>query len=227
MSERYVIDYKPAFELLSNVIINREFGSLIEVQKWIVANQDDLVFNADGERFDLALRYVYYLMLDDQEKRIFPYIKKHILKSNFDTCAYYSKKRCEDVFLHEHKDTTLEEKYIFYIGMQGFYDYSKKAGLPNLFEHIDRDKFTALLEMMYNTNYTKFDNTNLQGLFFWRAFGDMTLLSVYEIELLDSVLRDIAVILADPNRTAADCDGNECVVNEKIQNEIDKINLVD
>ena len=231
MLDKSVINYNEVFTLLRNVICNREFSSLLEIQDLFsnYFNTVDANDDANFQRVQLAMYYIYYNMLTEEERNIFPLLKEAVLKMNCDVISYYNLERTKDILNHEYckEGCDLEQKYIFCLSMKAFNQYDYKSGLAEKLEDvIDMSKIRIFLEMLYTTKYSRFNNISLQGLFLWRGIGDFSEFSQYEIDLIDIVLRNTVLILTDVNHVNEE-DAEAHSPNQRIDDEIDDMNFID
>ena len=230
MPDKSVINYNEIYTLLRSVICDREFAALLEIQDLFknYFENPDAENDVDFQRVQLAVYYIYYNMLTEEERNIFPFLKEAILKMNMDVISYYSLDRAKDILKNEYQkeNCDLEQKYIFCLAMNAFNQYDYKTGLAQIDEYIDMSKMRIFLEMLYTTKYSRFNNISLQGLYLWRGIGNFDNFSKYELDLIDIVLRRTSLILTDVNHINEE-DVETTNPNQRIDDEIDDMNFLD
>lgn len=149
-------DVDLAFSLCKDIIEERKFESLVQLDEQCLYLFDkidpygtNLLVSLEEDALFILLYYIFYILLDEKERRIFTNFYKLILGRNIILYDCYTKMTEE-----EWENFSIEEKKIGHYIIKILENYIKST----TDDEINIDKLNSLIYVLYKNNYQRIPN---------------------------------------------------------------------
>ena len=233
MLENACLDYREVINLLKTIILNREFGAIIEFEKILQKDPIFLEFNSyehtyteELEIIELCSIYIFYVMLNKEEENIFPYLREYVAKTLLKSYNVIESKNAMNLLENTYnlEEETIEQRYLFYICGRGFNTFDSNLGLEEMNE-FSTDGVKKLMQKIFTLHYSQFTTLMIQGFcLLYRNKNKVSFMEDESVQLFfDIILRRIAKdLLFHLERN----DEEDKLAQDIFFDQIDKINFV-
>lgn len=202
MQEKLLNDHVIKVEqCIEDVLLNYNSNSLFLLDKYIGFNVEDY----KQPSILLPLAYIYYMLLNDVEKKFFKNIHSFIINESYNLIKdHINFNMAKDFIKNNIDDMVIEDKILYYFTLQVFGEYANKKELFSLCEPFNSEKFESFLEVAYSSNFSKFNDVNIFALLMYAGYRKHNIFSFeisnFSYDILEIILyHQISNILLNKN----------------------------
>jgi len=197
MQEQFLTEYneKDIVELLHEIVFNGSISKIFTLES-IIAQKRDIVDKIGG--INLILAYIYFTMLNPEQKQIFFILKDYLFRNLFidRNIKVMTDVELSQTILEEIKrsdDFIIEDAYLYGLSMEIYCHFLKQDFNKTKLDCIPEEKINLLFESLFIRDYSKFNDHVLIALIIWMGVYDFAyhdnIISDYVKELIALIIR--------------------------------------